>query len=301
LNASVIIPAHNEQQNIVPLLRRIAGEAAGCGIDDVVVVASGCTDGTVPLAREFAAGHPMVRVFEQARREGKASAINVGLREARHDRVLLISGDVMPEAGAAAALLARLDDETVGVAGSRPIPLNDPGHFAGFAACAMWRMHDWINQRAEEPKCGEMIAFRRALNGRPIVGAIPVESAVDEVSIQAIAREAGLRSVYERNAIVRNWGPDSVRDWMRQRRRINTGHLLSAREGYRPSTMGAGVTLRALVNDRAGRSKPHWLLAMAALEAAAKLSARFDVSRGEVHTVWRIAESTKRPIEQEST
>ena len=165
----------------------------------------------------------------------------------------------------------------------------------------MWRMHHWINERSQDPKCGEMIAFRRIRRGIPVVTAIPESSAVDEVSIQAIAREAGLRSVYEPRAVVRNWGPDTVGQWMRQRRRINAGHLLSARASYRPSTFNSALALRALLNDRPGRSRPHWLIGVAALEIAAKLAARFDVSRGEVHTVWRVAESTKRPIEQEST
>ena len=86
----------------------------------------------------------------------------------------------------------------------------------------------------------------------------------------------------------------------RQRRRINAGHLLSARQGYRPSTSSMTMILRALVSDRPGRRRPHWLLAVAALEVAAKLAARVDVARGDPHTVWRVAESTKRPIEQES-
>jgi cellulose synthase/poly-beta-1,6-N-acetylglucosamine synthase-like glycosyltransferase len=304
LNASAIVPAHNEEQNIVGLLRRLHEESAETGLDDIIVVASGCTDGTVAAARAFAdahrPAHANVRVIEQAQREGKASAINAGLAEAQHDHIVLISGDVMPERGAVRLLLAHLDDEGVGVVGGRPVPLNDPSTFTGFATRAMWRMHHWINERSQEAKCGEMIAFRRMLDGRPIVTSIPVASAVDEVSIQAIVREAGLRSAYEPRAIVRNWGPNSVRQWMRQRRRINAGHLLSTREGYHPSTASSWLVVRALLADRPGRSRPHWLLAVAALEAAAKVAARFDVSKGEVHTVWRVAESTKRPIEQES-
>jgi cellulose synthase/poly-beta-1,6-N-acetylglucosamine synthase-like glycosyltransferase len=301
LSASAIVPAHNEEQNIAALLARLLDEQATTGVDDIVVVASGCTDATVARAREFAALHDSVRVIEQPRREGKASAINLGLAEARNENVVLISGDVMPEHGAVALMLARLrDDDTVGVVGGRPVPLNDPAHFVGFAAQTMWRMHHWINERSAEAKCGEMIAFRRTHRGAPVVTAIPTASAVDEVSIQAIAREAGFRSVYEPRAIVRNWGPDGLRDWMRQRRRINAGHLLSSREGYHPSTSSSLMAVRALLSDRQGWSRPHWLVTVAALEAAAKVAARVDVSKGEVHTVWRVAESTKRPIEQES-
>src|SRR4029079_10014127 len=146
-----------EEQNIVALLRRLVEERPQTGVDDVVVVASGCTDVTLALSRAFAADHHGVRVIEQPRREGKASAINIGLREVRNDIVVLISGDVMPEPGAVALLLDRLGDDTVGVAGGRPLPLNDPSKFVGFAAQTMWRMHHWINERSVEAKCGEMI------------------------------------------------------------------------------------------------------------------------------------------------
>jgi biofilm PGA synthesis N-glycosyltransferase PgaC len=164
----------------------------------------------------------------------------------------------------------------------------------------MWRMHHWINVRSTEAKCGEMIAFRRMHGARPLVTAIPADSAVDEVSIQAIARQAGLGSAYEPRAIVHNWGPDSISQWMRQRRRINAGHLLAARDGYHPSTASMGMAMRALLSDREGRAKPHWLVALAVLEGTANLAGRIDVLRGDAHTVWRVAESTKRPIEQES-
>lgn len=300
MNASIIIPAHNEQQNIVALLRRLVDDSQGAGVDEVVVVASGCTDDTVALTRRFAEAHPIVRVVEQRRREGKASAINAGLRVVRNSRVVLISGDVMPETGAVALLLERLQESGAGVVGGRPVPMNGPETFAGFATQTMWRMHHWVNERAREAKCGEMIAFRRLHEGRPLVTAIPPGSAVDEVSIQAVVHSAGLHSLYEPRAIVRNWGPDRVSQWMRQRRRINAGHLLASQDGYHPSTAGALTAFRALLADREGRSKPHWLLALALLEGAANVAARVDVIRGETHAIWRVAESTKRPIEQDS-
>lgn len=300
MSASIIVPAYNEERNIVSLLRRLSADAPDAGIGEIVVVASGCTDATVGLARSFAASHAIVRLVEQPRREGKASAINAGLREVRGDNVVLISGDVMPEPGAIKLLLERLADDSVGVAGGRPVPMNDPSSFPGFATQAMWRMHHWINQRSKEAKCGEMIAFRRVYGARTLVTAIPAGSAVDEVSIQSIIHDAGLSSVYEPRAIVRNWGPDRISQWMRQRRRINAGHLLAARDGYRPSTAGIGIAMRALLSDREGRSKPHWLAALAILEGVANVAARIDLLRGDVHTVWRVAESTKRPIEQES-
>ena len=300
--ASVLVPAHNEEQNIGHLLRRLVGESdPSCWeLDDIIVIASGCTDGTVSQAQTARqAGHP-VRVIEQERREGKASAINLGLKAARHDVILLASGDVMPEPGAVRALLRRMEDPSVGAVGGRPVPLNDTDSFTGFATHLLWRLHHRISASSpDNPKCGEMIAFRRALNGRPIVPEIPTDSAVDEVSIQAQVDAAGLRSAYAPEAVVNNWGPSTFRDWFAQRRRINAGHILSTREGFSPSTMRTGEILKAVSRDTLALRHPLQLAAVACTELVARIWAHVDVARGHSHTVWTLARSTKRTIQRE--
>jgi hypothetical protein len=139
-----------------------------------------------------------------------------------------------------------------------------------------------------------MIAFRKTAGERAIVSAIPVESAVDEMSIQALVHGAGLRSVYAGDAVVSNWGPFTLRDWFAQRRRINTGHIIETRAGNEPNTMRPGMVLRALTGDREARRQPHWLLAVVTLEVAARLCGHYDAARGRGHTVWKIASTTKR-------
>jgi cellulose synthase/poly-beta-1,6-N-acetylglucosamine synthase-like glycosyltransferase len=298
--ASVLVPAHNEEQNIGHLLRRIVGESdpSSWQIDDVIVIASGCTDGTVSQAQAVRqAGHP-IRVIEQERREGKASAINLGLKAARHDVILLASGDVMPQPGAVRALLRRMEDPSVGAVGGRPVPLNDTDSFTGFATHLLWRLHHRISESSpDNPKCGEMIAFRRALNGRPIVPQIPIDSAVDEVSIQAQVSGAGLRSAYAPEAVVNNWGPSTFRDWFAQRRRINAGHILSTREGFSPSTMRTSEILKAVSRETLALRHPLRLAAVACTELVARIWAHVDIARGHSHTVWTLARSTKRTIQ----
>ncbi|MGA2284866.1 MAG: glycosyltransferase [Dehalococcoidia bacterium] len=300
--ASALVPAHNEEQNIGQLLRRIVEESdpSSWELDDIIVIASGCTDGTVSQAQAVRqAGHP-VRIIEQERREGKASAINLGLKAARHNVILLASGDIMPEPGAIRALLRRMQDPTIGAVGGRPVPLNDTDSFTGFATHLLWRLHDRISAASpDNPKCGEMIAFRRALRGRPIVPEIPTDSAVDEVSIQAQVSAAGLRSAYASEAIVHNWGPSTFRDWFAQRRRINAGHILSTRQGFSPSTMRTTEILRAVSRDPVALRHPLRLAAVASTELVARIWAHVDIARGHSHTVWTLARTTKRAIQEE--
>lgn len=297
---TVLIPVHNEEQNVEHLLRRIAIESDAATALEVIVIASGCTDRTVELARAVQRETSCINVIEQAERAGKASAINLGLAAAQHDIVVLISGDVLPEPHAMARLVAHFDDPSVGAVGAHPVPLNDENTFVGFAVNALWRLHHLISLSATDPKCGEMMAFRRRYpDGREIITAIPPDSAVDEASVQAQIAAAGMRALYDPEAVVRMWGPATLSDWYIQRRRINAGHILLSREGYRPSTTSVSRTVRAALSDQRLRSKPLWLFGLAGLEASARLAGRFDVARRRSHTVWRRVASTKRGIEME--
>ncbi len=299
--ASIIIPAYNEEQNIGELVRRVVAESdpAGWELDDIIVVASGCTDGTAARAREACRDRKRLRVIVEEERTGKANAINIGLHAAQNDAVVLVSGDVMPAPGAIQALLRHLEDPTVGAVGCHPMPLNDPSTFTGFAVHLMWRLHHRISQSSDNPKCGEMIAFRQNIGDEDVVPSIPVFSAVDEVSIQALVDRAGLRSAYEPTAIVSNWGPGNLRDWMKQRRRINAGHIAYSRDGYHPSTMRARTIINFALRDRECWRHPFRLVAVAGLEVLARMFARWDLARGRSHAVWNIAASTKRAIPQE--
>src|SRR5437762_6475782 len=76
--ASIVIGvmAHNEAGNVGRLLERLRSvELPGTAIR-IVVVASGCTDATVAVARRAAAAEPRVTVVVDPERRGKAVAIN---------------------------------------------------------------------------------------------------------------------------------------------------------------------------------------------------------------------------------
>jgi glycosyltransferase involved in cell wall biosynthesis len=75
---SVGICAYNEEGNLPHILSVMTQESLP---DEIVVVASGCTDRTVDVAKSYSS----VRVLEQERREGKASAINLFLAESVGD------------------------------------------------------------------------------------------------------------------------------------------------------------------------------------------------------------------------
>src|SRR2546423_15546675 len=95
VNCSVGIMAYNEEANIGRTMRAVLEQQGlSVRIVEIIVVASGCTDRTVPIVAEIALQEPRVRLCIQEKREGKASAINLFLKQATNPIVALIGADV---------------------------------------------------------------------------------------------------------------------------------------------------------------------------------------------------------------
>ena len=100
LGCSVGIMAYNEEANIGDAIESILRAAARLGqITELIVVASGCEDRTAEIVAQLASRDPRVRLMSQERREGKASAINLFIGEARSPVLIMVSGDVLVKQG----------------------------------------------------------------------------------------------------------------------------------------------------------------------------------------------------------
>lgn len=286
----MVVPTHDDGANIGPLLARLLAEPC---IEEVVVVASGCTDGTVATVTEVAASSPeRVRLYVEAQRTGKVAAVNFGLRQLASPVVIVVSGDVLPDHGALAKLVGAMADPGVALSGGRPVPVNDPETALGHAVHLLWRLHHRL--ALHQPKLGEMIALRAEA-----VVTLP-RTSVDEACFQALIEEAGWRSVYLPDAVVRNRGPATVADFVRQRRQVHTGHLwLRHRQRYEVPSMHVGLLAAELWRDtRAdlGRLRPAhvaWTAGAVGMEAYARLRARLDYWLGRENHVWAMIQTTK--------
>ena len=286
---SIGIMAYNEEANIGRLLEAMVSQRTkNVDIREIVVGASGCTDSTEPIAREWARRDKRIRVFVQEKRMGKAVAVNEFLPQARERVIVLCSADLVPEADAIEELVSPLGDPEVGMTSSRPIPVNDPNQFMGFAAHMLWGLHHAINKISF--KAGEMIAFRK------IFERIPYHTAVDEASIEPVVRGQGYRVQYVPSAIVYNKGPETPADFLCQRRRIYAGHL-AVRDtlGYSVSTLSAHRILGMLLRHLDLRPRQlMWTCAVVGLEAYGRFLGYRDYRKRRDHRVWEIAKTTKQ-------
>ncbi len=286
---SMGIMAHNEEANIGRLLEALVSqELKSVKLTEIVVVASGCNDNTEAIVLDWIKRDMRIRLLVQEKRAGKASAINEYLPQAKERIIVLCSADLLPEADALERLVAPFADPEVGMTTSRPVPVNDPERFMGFAAHMLWGLHHVINLTSF--KSGEMIAFRK------IFERIPYHTAVDEASIEPVVRGQGYRVQYVPAAVVYNQGPETLADFLRQRRRIYAGHL-AVRDtlGYTVSTMNARKILVLLLRNLDWRPRPFfWTWAVVGLEAYGRLLGLRDYKKRRDHQIWEIATTTKQ-------
>lgn len=297
IECSVGIMAYNEEPNIERTVRAVLEQRGpSMSIKEIIVVASGCTDRTVPIVADLALAQPRVRLCVQEQREGKASAINLFLKQASSEVVILIGADIIPETGAFEKLCAPFHDPLIGMVGGRPVPVNDPSTFMGHTVHLLWRLHDRVARVT--PKLGEVIAFRNVISG------IPTNSAVDEISIQALISQLGYQLLYKPDSVVYNKGPVNLKDYLKQRRRIYAGHLkVLKQQQYEASTMKVSPILRQLIACReftmSSFQQTLWTLGAVMLEAYARLLGHYDYWRKRDHFIWQRVDSTKNLEEGE--
>lgn len=289
LTCSLGVFAYNEAGNIIPLLESVCNQKLHLvSIAEIIVVSSASTDGTDELVLQFARSHPELRLIVQARREGKSSAINLFLQEAKSDLLVVISGDVVPARDTIERLVSAFADPRIGATGGRPVPVNTEETFIGYAVNLLWRLHHRMAMLF--PKLGEMIAFRKLMDS------IPSDSAVDEASIEAIVRAAGLKLRYIPQAIISNKGPQNARDFIKQRRRIQNGHLwLQKKQNYKVVSQDGGTLFLILLSElREFPKTAPKVFAVMVLEMYCRLLGSYDFYiRGRNPFAWDIARSAK--------
>lgn len=287
---SVGIMAYNEEGNIGRLLDALLAQKMRHGIlQEIVVVSSGCTDRTEDIVKEYVRKDPRIRLLVQKNREGKASAINYYLSQAKGEIIVLESGDTIPDTETIDRLVEPFENPNVGMTGAHPVPVNDRNSFIGFVVHMMWGLHHRI--ATESPKLGELVAFRN------LVKKIPNDSAVDEASIEAIIRDAGLKLCYCRDAVVKNKGPETISDFLKQRRRIAAGHKHLAREqSYVVSTTDPIRILKLLLREHTWRPRETmWTLGGIGLEVIGRGLGYYDYYIKKKNPyIWDIASTTKK-------
>ena len=286
LNVSICIPAYNEGKNIKTILNALRKQITKrIVINKIVVVSSGSTDDTESKVREFSDKYPNFYLIRQQERNGKASAINSFLQEVDDEIVVIESADTIPQSDTIEKLCRPfLRDKKIGMTGGAPIPVNDPNTFLGYIIHAWWWFHRNI------PRFGEIIAFRN------VIGKLSPTTAVDEAYIQAKLAQRNYKLVHIDEARVKNKGPETVSDLIKQRRRIFNGHSrLHTEEHIKIDNMTRSSFKLLLFTYKMYHIKHiFWFVGGILIEIYARILGYYDSNVKKINPyIWDTAKSTK--------
>lgn len=290
-SVSVCICAYNEANNIEKAIRSLyEQQIEDFELRKTYVVSSASTDNTDTIVTQLTNEYSTLELIVQTSREGKNSAINAMLERADTDIIVLFNADnVFKDSGCLMPLLIPFNDPKTGIVGGRPVPTNDISTFVGFASHMIWEMHHNISLKV--PKIGELIAFRN-LGIKLTVG-----KQSDEDIMKMELEERGYVSVYAPEAVVLNRGPDTVKDFLKQRIRVNVGEQYMKKDyNFKIPTWDKKLVFHSTLDSiKSLGFHPLKLMFAMSLELYCRVKAARHVSkRKDDMATWDMVESTKK-------
>jgi len=121
MELSVVVPVHNEADNIAPLVAEIRAALDGRLDYEIVYVDDASRDGTAAALAALAAGGGNLRVVRHLARCGQSAAIHSGVKAARAPWIATLDGDGQNDPADIPSLLVlrRGEHERLMVAGQR--------------------------------------------------------------------------------------------------------------------------------------------------------------------------------------
>jgi len=115
---SVVIPMHNEAENVLPLLSEVHTAMRDRGPYELIVVDDGSTDATAANVRDFSENVKSVRLVRHTKCLGQSTAIATGIRAASGEFIVMLDGDMQNDPDDIGVLLDTLttddDPSTIG-------------------------------------------------------------------------------------------------------------------------------------------------------------------------------------------
>jgi len=178
---------------------------------------------TTIVVDDYAARYPVVRHVADPQR-GKPTALNVGLRAAQGDVVVLSDGDVVVAEDALAMLLAPFADSQMGAVSGHPFSVSPRNTMLGYWSYLLTEgIHRIRLARDRAGKflvcSGYLFAFRRAL-----IEYVPEDALAEDAVISHLVARQGYRVGYAPQARVFVKYPATYRDWLRQKVRSAGGY-----------------------------------------------------------------------------
>ncbi len=110
---SILIPAYNEASSIEDTIKSVS-KLKYDNIKEIILINDGSTDNTLEIAKKLEKEFSKVKVLNK-KNSGKADSLNVAIKKAKGELVVVIDSDSFPKSNALQKTIGYFDDENVGV------------------------------------------------------------------------------------------------------------------------------------------------------------------------------------------
>lgn len=190
---SVIIPFHNEERWAIRKIENTLTWKYPADRLQVIAVSDGSTDQTTGLLRQY---QNRVTVIAYPSRQGKPTALNLGVAQATGDILILTDANVFPQPDAVRTLVQRYADASVGgVCGN--VALQAEGSQEPLGEGLYMKYERWLYER--ESRALTMVAPDGALFSirRALFAPLPSDTITDDFALALGVLAQGQRVVYE--------------------------------------------------------------------------------------------------------
>lgn len=199
MKLSIVVPAYNETQRILPTLESILSYASQRADDfELLVVDDGSSDGTADLVRETFGSDPHLRVLSYSPNRGKGHAVRYGLQHASGEWILFSDADLSTPIQEVEPMLAAGRNGADIVIASRALGDAEIRERQPFYREAGGKVFNLMVRLLVLPdlhdtQCGFKLFRRDAIT--PVLDALEIDGFAFDVEILALARAAGARIV----------------------------------------------------------------------------------------------------------
>jgi cellulose synthase/poly-beta-1,6-N-acetylglucosamine synthase-like glycosyltransferase len=252
---SILIPARDEERVIGRILQRMTELTYPRNKMQVIAIDDGSTDGTGRITEEYAKTCSNIEVIHRKQKEGgqgKASALNIGLKHAKGEIIFCFDADYYPQRDILERLTKEFADPKVGAVQGRVTVLNEPQNLVtrlvGLERTGGYR----VDQQARD--ClglvtqfgGTVGGFRRDL--LESLGGWDESILAEDTDLTFRVYLVGYKIRYVNDAECYEEAVESWRDYWKQRSRWSKGHMQCAFKHYLKVLKSSNLELKEKID-----------------------------------------------------
>ena len=239
---SVVIPAFNEEKNIAACLDSVfASDYPRGKMGEVIVVDDGSSDSTVDIVKAYSS----VKCIS-SQHAGKAAAITLGAKAARHEFVLTIDADTVLDKGCIRQLVRPLSDNSVGAV-TGLCKVKNKSSFLGMFQNIEYHYNNLIKNSFSVVFnngiwfFGALACYRKAAIAK--VGYFKQHTLAEDMDIVLELKKAGYRTYCVKDAVSLTIVPDTILGFYSQRSRWWLGTLQALVRNRELFSLGASPSI----------------------------------------------------------